>query len=391
MKIFYPQFFSVVCIITALTACSEKLQTEKTQTPQSAKIQNKSSSLKQAYEGKFLVGATIGGRHFTQENHPSLEIVKKHFSAVTMENSFKWEAINPTIAQYNFTQPDNFSAFASNNNITAVGHVLYWHSQTPEWVFKNEDGGWLTRDELLQRMRERAQMMAKRFGDVIKIWDVVNEAVEDNGELRQTNFHKIIGDDFIEQAFLIAEQELPKDATLIYNDYGMNRIGRRDKVIEVVNDLLTKNIRIGGIGLQGHWSMDQPSIEEIDTTLTAFATTGLPLHITELDIDYLGREHFFSANVDLQKLVATPENNPYPSGNFPADADQKLADRYAGIFSLFLKHHKNIDRVTFWGVTDADSWLNGWPVAGRTNYPLLFNRDSSPKLAVDALIQLTNQ
>jgi endo-1,4-beta-xylanase len=156
----------------------------------------------------------------------------------------------------------------------------------------------------------------------------------------------------------------------------------------MLNDFKKRDIKIDGVGLQGHWSMDQPALQSIDDTLAAYAATGVPMHITELDLDYLGREHFFSADVDMQKLVATPENNPYPDGVFPASADAELAQRYQDIFKLFLKYSDNIERVTFWGVNDGDSWLNGWPVKGRTNYPLLFDRGNKAKPAVDALLKL---
>jgi len=303
----------------------------------------------------------------------------------------KWALINPLPGKFNFDIADQFAQLGEDEQITTVGHVLFWHSQTPDWVFKDSDGNLLTREALLERMRARAKMFALRYGDRVKIWDVVNEAIEDDGSLRNSLYHQIIGDDFIEQAFIIADQEMPKDATLLYNDYGMNRIGRRNTVIALVNEFRQKGVRIDGIGLQGHWGMVNPSVAEIDTTLTEFAATGLPLHITELDVDLLGRDEFFGANVDIKKMKATPENNPYADGELPAEAQEQLAKRYSDIFKQFIKHHQSIDRVTFWGVTDGDSWLNGWPLSGRTNFPLMFNRDGSAKKAHDAVIALVKK
>ncbi|WP_438862333.1 endo-1,4-beta-xylanase [Neptunicella sp.] len=348
-------------------------------------------SLKDAYAGKFLIGATLNDGMVADPSSIKMQIVKQHFSAATMDNAMKWGPFNPQPGVYHFEAPDNFVKFTSEQGINAVGHVLFWHSQTPDWVFKDDNGNLLSRDALLKRMRERAKLMASRYGDKIKIWDVVNEAIEDDGSLRKSLYNQIIGDDFIEQAFLIAADELPADAVKLYNDYGMTRPGRVATVIKMVNDFKARGIPIDGIGVQGHWDMTSPTLDEIDQNLSALAATGLPLHITELDIDFLGRSQFFGAagaNVDLQKRIATPENNPYPDGNFPASADAALGDRYAAIFKLFLKHHKEIDRITFWGVTDGDSWLNGWPVAGRTNYPLLFNRDGSAKQALQKVIEV---
>lgn len=353
-----------------------------------SRIINETKSLKAAYADKFLIGATLNNYLVANPNHPTMQTVKQHFSSATIDNAMKWGIFNPQPELYKYTGPDHFVDFTSENNIQAVGHVLYWHSQTPDWVYKDKQGNLLSRGTLLNRMRERAKLMAARYGNTIKIWDVVNEAIEDDGSLRQTMFNKIIGDDFIEQAFIIAQEELPKDSILIYNDYGMTSPGRRDTVVKVVNDLIAKNIKIDGIGVQGHWSMQHPTIQEITTSFDAFISTGLSVHITELDVDYLGREQFFGANVDIKKRVATPQNNPYPDGNFPASADQALGDRYVDIFNLFLKYQQNIERVTFWGVTDKSSWLNDWPVAGRTNYPLLFNRDGTEKKALQRVIRL---
>lgn len=356
--------------------------------PGCASIEGPTESLKSVYHNKFLFGATVNDRMLEAKRDPSLHVVQKHFSAITTDNAMKWGVMNPEPGEYKLGVVDRFVEFGQQNNIQLVGHVLYWHSQTPDWVFEDAYGKPLTREALLNRMRERAKLLATRYGDSIKIWDVVNEAINDDGSLRESKFHKIIGPDFIEQAFRIAAEEFPADCKLLYNDYGMDRLGRQGSVVAMLNDFKKRGIKIDGVGLQGHWSMDQPGLQQIDDTLAAYAATGVPMHITELDLDYLGREHFFSADVDMQKLVATPQNNPYPDGNFPATVDAELARRYQDIFELFLKHSASIDRVTFWGVNDGDSWLNGWPVKGRTNYPLLFDRNNKAKPAVDALLKL---
>ncbi|TWX70429.1 endo-1,4-beta-xylanase [Colwellia sp. C1TZA3] len=383
MKIYKISHLAIIATLAiGVFSCSEK------STEQVTEQSGSTVTLKEAYADKFLVGATLGASMFTTPNHPSLALAKENFSAVTLDNDMKWERINPLPGKFNFEIADQFAQLGVDENISTVGHVLFWHSQTPDWVFKDDEGNLLTRDALLERMRERAKMFATRYGSRIKIWDVVNEAIEDDGTLRKSLYNQIIGDDFIEQAFIIADQEMPKDATLIYNDYGMNRIGRRDTVLAMVKEFQQKGVRIDGIGLQGHWGMVNPSAEIIDTTLTLYAATGLRLHITELDVDFLGRDGMTGADVDIEKLIATPENNPYSDGNVPAAAEDKFAARYKEIFQTFIKHQKSIDRVTFWGVTDGDSWLNGWPVVGRTNYPLLFKRDGSAKKAHDAVIDL---
>ncbi len=349
------------------------------------------STLKEAFEGRFAIGATIGKAMLQDDNHPSLLIAKQHFIALTAENAFKWAVINPSPGQYNFTAPDQFVGFGKNNGIQLVGHVLFWHSQTPDWVFEDLQGNPLDRDALLGRMRERAKMLATRYGDSIKVWDVVNEAINDDGSLRNSKFNQIIGDDFIEQAFRIAKDEFPKDSIFLYNDYSMTKPGRQSAVISMVNDFKARNIKIDGIGMQGHWSMETPTIIEIEKSLQAFSETQIPIHITELDLDYLGRSQFFGANVDIETLPATLENNPFPDGNFPPTADKRLAERYGQIFSALLKYSDNIERVTFWGINDSDSWLNDWPIKGRTNYPLLFNHNGQPKAALESLLKHVSQ
>ncbi|HEY7771601.1 MAG TPA: endo-1,4-beta-xylanase [Marinagarivorans sp.] len=348
----------------------------------------KEMTLKEAYEPYFLVGGTVGETMLLAKRDPSLELAKEQFAVLTTANSFKWAVMNPEPSVYNFDVMDRFVDFGQKNNISLIGHVLFWHSQTPDWVFEDENGNLLTREALLERMRERAKLMADRYGDTIKVWDVVNEAITDDGALRQTKFHKIIGDDFVEQAFRIAEEVFPEDSVFLYNDYNMMLPERRATVIAMVEDFKARGVKIDGIGVQGHWALDNPTLDELDLMLTEFASTGLPIHITEMDIDYLGREQYFGANVDIEKLTATPENNPYPDGNFPAEADAALAARYGEVFKVFLNHADHIERVTFWGITDADSWLNGWPVKGRTNYPLLFDREWKAKPAVKTLVDL---
>ncbi len=347
-------------------------------------------TLREAFAGKFRIGATLGGRHLSDANHPARQLTARQFDTVTSANAMKWGVFNPEPGVYHFDRVEPFIAFANQHDLYTIGHCLFWHSQTPNWVFEDAEGNPLTREALLARMRERVELYAQHWGDDIDLWDVVNESIEGDGSKRRSKFNQIIGDDFEEQAFRMADEILPKSAKLIYNDYGMTEPGRRDAVVKMVKEFQAKGVRIDGIGLQGHWSMHRPSVQEIEDSLVILASTGLPLHITELDVDFLGRDQFFGAegaNVDLAARRATPENNPFPDGLPPAE-QERLAQRYAEIFAVLLKHADKIERITFWGVTDADSWLNNWPARGRTNYPLLFDRDGQPKPAFHRVIQL---
>jgi len=224
-----------------------------------------------------------------------------------------------------------------------------------------------------------------RYKGRVNGWDVVNEALNDDGTLGQTPWLKIIGEEYIAKAFEFAHEADPK-AELYYNDYSLENEAKRNGALELIKKLRAQGVPVTGVGLQGHYGMDWPSVDQLDATIAAFAKHGVKVMITELDVDVLPPAWQYhgadiSRNAELQ-----PKLNPYTNG-LPDSVQQTLAKRYADLFGVFLKHRGALTRVTFWGVTDASSWLNNWPVRGRTNYPLLFDRDGRPKPAFDAVIK----
>jgi endo-1,4-beta-xylanase len=348
-------------------------------------------ALKEAFKDCFLIGAALGREVAGGQDVATRELVARQFNTVTSTNMLKWGPFNPKPGEYNHDLADRYVAFGREQGMYVVGHVLFWHNQTPNWVFEDEAGKPLTRAALLERMRQRVRHVAERYGEKIDAWDVVNESILDNGKLRDSEWTKIIGDDFIEQAFRIADEELPKSVELIYNDYSMTDARKRDAVVKMVRDLKAKGVRIDGVGMQGHWSLGGPSIKAIEEAIEAFAAAGVAVHITELDIDVLPRKAGMWGGADVRKkLAADPAMDPYRDG-LPDQIQQKLAKRYAELFALFLKHQDKIKRVTFWGTTDRHSWLNHWPIKGRTNYPLLFDRQGRPKPAFDAVMKVASQ
>jgi endo-1,4-beta-xylanase len=261
-----------------------------------------------------------------------------------------------------------------------IGHTLVWHSQTPRWVFQGDGTNALDRDTLLQRMRDHIHTVVGRYKGRIKGWDVVNEALYDNGTLRQSQWLKIIGEDYIAKAFEYAHEADP-DAELHYNDYSLETEAKRNGAIALIKKLQGQGIHVTGIGSQDHVKMDWPTTEQVDATLTALGKLGVKVMITELDVDVLSaRGQNRSADVAEVQRQTTP--NIYTNG-LPDSVQQALAQRYADLFGVFLKHRDVVSRVTFWGVTDGDSWLN----RGRQNHPLLFDRKWQPKPAFDALIE----
>jgi GH35 family endo-1,4-beta-xylanase len=255
-------------------------------------------------------------------------------------------------------------------------------------VFEDADGKPLTRDALLERMHDHIRTVVGRYKGRINGWDVVNEALNEDGTMRQSQWYKIIGDDFIAKAFQFAHEADPS-AQLYYNDYSLENDAKRKGAVELIRKLKAEGVPISGIGLQGHMKIDSPTAEKESETIEDFAKLGVRVNVSELDMDVLPRTTR-SDSADVSATVAgTAQSNPYTAG-LPEEMQQKLAKRYAEIFKVFLDHHKSMDRITIWGVTDRNTWLNNFPTRGRTNYPLLFDRQGKPKPAFDAVVQAAN-
>ncbi|MGA3046803.1 MAG: endo-1,4-beta-xylanase [Terracidiphilus sp.] len=349
------------------------------------------TTLKDAYRGSFYVGVAINEAQIAGTDARGTAIVATQFDSISPENVLKWERIHPKPDTYNFELADQYVEFGVQNHMFIVGHNLVWHAQVPEWVFQDDQGKPLTRDALLKRMHDHIFTVVGRYKGRIQSWDVVNEALNEDGTLRQSKWLKIIGKDYIEKAFEYAHEADPQ-AELNYNDYNLEYPAKRDGAVTLIKELQAKGIPVAVVGVQGHDRLDWPSAAVEDATIDAFAKLGVRVAITELDVDVLPSIAPGSADVSL-KVKADPKLNPYPSG-LPDDVQQALARQYATLFGVYLKHRAAMSRVTLWGVTDADSWRNDWPVVGRTDYPLLFDRNGQPKPAFDAVIRqaaLTNK
>lgn len=341
-------------------------------------------SLKSAFKDSFLVGAALNPAQFTEEDARGAALVKAQFDTITPENVLKWERVHPEPDSYSFELPDRYVSFGERNHMFIVGHTLVWHNQVPTWVFQGENGNPANREALLKRMSDHIHTVVGRYQGRINGWDVVNEALEEDGTLRQTPWLKIIGEDYIAKAFQFAHEADPQ-AELYYNDYNLENEAKLKGAVELLRKLQAQGVAISGVGIQGHYHMDAPSNKQVDAAISAFGELGLKVMITELDVDVLPLAFQYSgADVSLSAELQ-PRLNPYAKG-LPHSVQQALARRYAGLFGVYLKHRGTLTRVTFWGVTDGDSWLNNWPVKGRRNYPLLFDRSGQPKPAFDAVI-----
>lgn len=343
------------------------------------------ASLKDTYKDHFVVGAAINLLQIFEQDERGTPIIARQFNSITPENVLKWALVHPQPDHYDFTPGDRYVEYGLKHQMFIVGHCLVWHNQTPKWVFQDDKGNPLTREALLKRMHDHIATVVGRYKGKINSWDVVNEALNEDGTMRQTPWQKIIGDDYIETAFEYAHEADPK-ADLYYNDYSLENEPKRNGAIALVKKLQSKGVPITGIGLQNHDNLEWPTAEQEDATISAFEKLGLKVSISELDITVLpspNKQGSADVNATAEARRAL---NPYTAG-LPDAIQQKLAKRYADLFGVFVKH-RGVERVTFWGVTDGDSWLNDWPVRGRTNYPLLFDRNGAPKPAFEAVIDV---
>jgi endo-1,4-beta-xylanase len=343
------------------------------------------ATLKDAYRKDFLIGAAINANQITGKDSRGDAIISAQFSSISPEDALKWENIHPKPGTYAFDLPDKYVAYGEKHHMFIVGHCLVWHSQVPAWVFRDDKGNFVDRETLLKRMHDHIQTVVGRYKGRIQSWDVVNEALNEDGTLRPSPWLKIIGEDYLAKAFQYAHEADPQ-AQLNYNDYSLENEAKRKGALALIAKLKSEGVPVTSVGLQGHDSLDWPSVEQEDATISALEKLGVKVAITELDVDVLPRDpQLFSADVSL-KLQQDPKLNPYPNG-LPETVQQELAKRYVDLFGVYLKHRDVVTRVTFWGVTDADSWLNDWPVKGRTSYPLLFDRSGQPKTAFRAVIR----
>lgn len=349
--------------------------------------QEQNSSLQQAYSKHFIIGTALSAGQIQGKEPGTLELVKQQFNAVTAENVMKWEIIEPVEGQFNFAAADAMIAYAEANNIKVIGHVLLWHEQTPDWVFLDDKGQAASKELVLSRLKNHINAVMGRYKGRIHGWDAVNEALNEDGTLRQSKWYKALGEDYIATVFELAHQADPK-AQLYYNDFNLFKPEKRAGVLKLVAALKAKNAPIYGIGEQGHYSLDYPKLQDVEDSIVAFKNTGLKVVITELDISALPFPDPENIGADISlNMKLKQEFNPYADGLPKAVSDQ-LTQKYLQLFELFLRHSDAVERVTLWGVNDNQTWRNNWPMKGRTDYPLLFDRENQPKEVVPKLIKL---
>ena len=336
--------------------------------------------LKDAYP--FKIGTCLNARQTGGRSADLVKAVAGTFNTATPENELKPGIVQPREGEWNFGPGDRFVEFCEAHSIVPIGHCLVWHSQAADWMFTGPDGKPASRELLLERMRTHIKTVVGRYKGRIKGWDVVNEAIEGDGSLRKSRWLEIIGPSFIPEAFRAAHEADP-DAELYYNDYGMESEKKRETVVRLVRSLRRRDIRIDAVGMQTHHRIDGPDLGEYEKSLVAFAAEGVKVMATEVDVSVLPAAWGLTAEVTTRHDYAE-KFDPYRAG-LPEEKERELAKRYCDLFAVFMRHRDVVSRVTFWGVCDADSWLNGFPVRGRTDYPLLYDRNLNPKACLRAL------
>lgn len=323
--------------------------------------------LKDYYHTYFPIGVAVSP--ISLEDVAESELILREFGSLTAENVMKPALIHPSEGVYNWAPADKITAFAKANQLKIRGHTLCWHSQTPKWFFEESEGRPASRELALSRLKDHIQNVMGRYKGEIYAWDVVNEAISDDAGLflRESDWYKIIGPDYIEKAFEYAHEADP-DALLFYNDYNVVDKAKGDKIFKLIESLKAKGVPIHGIGLQAHWSIFHPNVSDLERTIVKFSKLGITIQITELDISVYDGEQS-DAN-----LIKAPIQ-------FTKEQEKKQIHQYKMIFEVFRKNKDSITGVTFWNISDRHSWLDNYPIRDRKNFPLLFDQNLKRKKA----------
>ncbi len=382
-------FFTIASLALSLVQC-----TSKHQVTTSVAANNPDKGLKDYYKNYFPIGVAVS---MASLHGSDSALIVKEFNSVTPENDMKMGPIHPSENVYNWKNADAIVDFAVSHQIRIRGHNLCWHNQEAAWMFKGPNGEPVTKELLLQRLKDHIFAVAGRYKGKIYAWDVVNEAVDDSDDTtqvyRKSNWYKICnGPDFIDSAFKYAHQADP-NAKLYYNDYNSEHPVKREKIYKLLKKLIDDHAPIDGVGMQAHWKLNDPSPEELRKALDEVTSLGLKVQFTEMDI-----------TIRLPKpppaLGTMPAPTPVPDSGYTAQAEARQIAQYKMAFDIIRQYRKYITNVTFWNVSDRSSWLDGrgggllggaaagvnTPRVIRKAYPLLFDENRQRKKAYWAVV-----
>jgi endo-1,4-beta-xylanase len=331
------------------------------------------------YSNHFAVGAAIDTGY---NNYAA--VLTKHFNSVTAEDQMKFDALQPSEGNFSYGTADQMVNFAVQNGMAVRGHALVWHRQTPSWVFSG------TPAQVLSRMKNHIQNVMQHFQGKVAVWDVVNEAIMDDGNFRTNNeeagqesgWYGALGESYIAEAFTAARAADPS-AKLFYNDYYNYHPVRRQAIYNMLSEMIDAGVPIDGVGLQTHLNLEpgtdpneqsyHQTVENLEEAITMYSSLGLDVQITEMDI-----------SVYLRGIQYTPDMFYTPETFTPALQEQQ-AERYGQFFEMFRSHSDLISSVTFWGISDNNTWLSEFD-SGRQDFPLLFDAQLQPKPSFWAVV-----
>jgi len=337
-------------------------------------------SLRKTFKNDFAIGAALNADQILQKEPNAKVLVPEQFNAITPENIMKAEVIHPEWDKYNFELADSIVAYGKQHNLIVNGHTLIWHNQLPAFVRQMKNA-----DSVRAYFVNHINTVAGRYDGKVYSWDVVNEAFNEDGTMRKTIFLETLGDDFVVEAFRLAQKAAPH-TKLDYNDYNIEQPNKRAGAIALIKKIQAAGVRIDGVGIQGHWRAYNVPMADIEKSIQEFSALGITVMFTELDLGVLPNPGEVTGADVTQSAGYNEKMNPYVNG-LPDSMVEKQTRSYEALFRLFEKYKDKISRVTFWGVNDGQSWLNNWPIRGRTNYPLLFDRQFKPKLAFYKVIE----
>ena len=333
--------------------------------------------LKDAYKDYFTIGVAVNKTNVSDPTQ--MEIIKKQFNSVTAENAWKPGEIHPKEGVWNFGLADSIANFCRENGIKMRGHCLCWHSQFADWMFTDKKGKPVKKEVFYERLREHIHTVVNRYKDVVYAWDVVNEAIADDNMMfrsfrpgvkpspyRQSRHFELCGDEFIAKAFEFAREADPT-GVLIYNDYSTVDPGKRERIYEMVKKMKEAGVPIDGIGMQGHYNIYFPDEEALDKAITRFSEIVNTIHITELDL---------RTNMESGGQLMFSRGEAKPQAGYISTLQE---DQYNRIFKIFRKHKDVIKNVTFWNLSDKDSWL------GVNNHPLPFDENFKAKRSLQVI------
>jgi endo-1,4-beta-xylanase len=358
-------------LILGLSQCSSSSKTTGSKS-------GTEKGLKDYYKDYFLMGAAVTPRQLQGDDSA---LIVNHFNSITAENAMKMGPLHPKENEYFWKDADAIADFAKKHGLKMRGHTLLWHAQAPGWMFKDADGKDVSKEVLSQRLKEHITTVVNRYKDRVYGWDVVNEAIDDNDTVfyRKTQWLRIFGsEEFIAKAFEYAHAADPK-AVLFYNDYNTENPKKREKIFQMVKKLKESGVPIHGVGLQGHWSINNPSREELEKSINMFSSLGLQVQVTELDVSvYAGR----------QGGQLTQGQRRDTTTAFTPEMEEPQREKYKMIFDVFRQHKDKLTGITFWNLSDRYTWLDG---RGRKNYPLLFDVNRKPKKAYWDVVEFAGE